>query len=140
MPLVNFKTLILTPKGTTMAGSLRLLMAEDNEINRKLADLLFKRQQLILDFAINGEEAVSAVKETSYDLVFMDIEMPILSGIEATQKIQKDLGEKAPPIIALTAHAMDGDRERFLAAGMSDYLTKPIDLQALKEIIIKYTL
>lgn len=114
-------------------------MAEDNEINRKLADLLFKRQGLNLDFAENGEIALQKVKEHKYDLVFMDIEMPVMSGLEATEAIRRDLGDSAPPIVALTAHAMDGDRERFMEAGMADYLTKPIDIAALNAIIENYS-
>lgn len=113
-------------------------MAEDNEINRKLADLLFKRQGFTLDFAENGEVAMQKVKQEAYDLVFMDIEMPVMGGLEATQQIHQELGSKAPPIVALTAHAMDGDRERFMKAGMADYLTKPIDVAALNEIIDKH--
>tara|TARA_R110001592_G_scaffold23456_3_gene92044 strand:+ start:106409 stop:106783 length:375 start_codon:yes stop_codon:yes gene_type:complete len=122
-----------------MKQSLSLLMAEDNEINRKLADLLFKRIQLNLDFAVNGEEAVEAVSSKHYDLVFMDIEMPVLGGIEATQQINETLADKAPPIVALTAHTMQGDRERFLDAGMTDYLTKPINVDELKRILEKYS-
>ena len=113
-------------------------MAEDNEINRKLSDLLFKRQGLALDFAENGEIALTKTLENHYDLVFMDIEMPVMGGLEATKQINQELGDQAPPIVALTAHAMDGDRERFIDAGMSDYLTKPIDVQALTEIIDRY--
>tara|TARA_B100001115_G_C15847388_1_gene427715 strand:- start:4861 stop:5232 length:372 start_codon:yes stop_codon:yes gene_type:complete len=122
-----------------MGGDLKLLMAEDNEINRKLADLLFKRQGFNLDFAVNGEAALESAVSGSYDLIFMDIEMPIMGGLEATRRIQDEMGDSAPPIIALTAHAMDGDRERFIEAGMSDYLTKPIDLGALQEIISRHT-
>jgi CheY-like chemotaxis protein len=121
-----------------MKDDLSLLMAEDNEINRKLAGLLFKRIGLSLDFAANGEEAVEAVKSNHYDLVFMDIEMPILTGVQATESINQTLGEKAPIIVALTAHTMDGDRERFIEAGMTDYLTKPINLEQLKGILEKY--
>tara|TARA_R110002050_G_scaffold66423_2_gene143467 strand:- start:8295 stop:8669 length:375 start_codon:yes stop_codon:yes gene_type:complete len=121
-----------------MKQNLSLLMAEDNEINRKLADLLFKRIQLNLDFAVNGEEAVEAVSSKHYDLVFMDIEMPVLGGIEATQKINETLADTAPPIVALTAHTMQGDRERFLEAGMTDYLTKPINVDELQRILEKY--
>lgn len=121
-----------------MGEQLRLLMAEDNEINRKLSDLLFKRQGLALDFAENGEIALTKTLENQYDLVFMDIEMPVMGGLEATKQINKELGDQAPPIVALTAHAMDGDRERFMDAGMSDYLTKPIDVQALTEILDRY--
>ena len=121
-----------------MSQTPRLLMAEDNEINRKLADLLFKRNNLNLDFAANGEEAIKAVQESEYDLVFMDIEMPILDGLSATRNIKENMGDSAPPIIALTAHSMDGDRERFLDAGMVDYITKPIDLNRLQEVLAKY--
>jgi len=113
-------------------------MAEDNEINRKLAGLLFKRLGLSLDFASNGEEAVEAVKANQYDLVFMDIEMPVLTGIQATESIKESLADKAPPIVALTAHTMKGDRERFMEAGMTDYLTKPINVEELKAILEKY--
>lgn len=121
-----------------MGEQLRLLMAEDNEINRKLSDLLFKRQGLALDFAENGEIALTKTLENQYDLVFMDIEMPVMGGLEATKQINQELGDQAPPIVALTAHAMDGDRERFIDAGMSDYLTKPIDVLALTEILDRY--
>ncbi len=122
-----------------MSQAPKLLMAEDNEINRKLADLLFKRNNLSLDFAANGQEAVDAVQNSTYDLVFMDIEMPVLNGIDATKAIKEALGEQAPPIIALTAHSMDGDRERFMEAGMVDYITKPIDLNRLKELLSQFT-
>lgn len=122
-----------------MGDPFKLLMAEDNEINRKLADLLFKRQGLELEFAENGAVALEMVKLNTYSLVFMDIEMPVMGGLEATSKIQSELGEKAPPIIALTAHAMEGDRERFIQSGMTDYLTKPIDVNALKSLIEKYS-
>jgi len=114
-------------------------MAEDNEINRKLADLLFKRQGLALDFANNGAEAVDMAVENTYQIVFMDIEMPVMGGLEATAKIQESMGDQAPAIVALTAHAMEGDRERFIEAGMSDYLTKPIDVAALNTLIEKYS-
>lgn len=122
-----------------MGEGVKLLMAEDNEINRKLADLLFKRQGLQLDFAENGAVAVEKAKENQYAMVFMDIEMPVMGGLEATQQIQADLKDAAPPIIALTAHAMEGDRDRFIQAGMADYLTKPIDISALKALLEKYS-
>jgi len=122
-----------------MREGLKLLMAEDNEINRKLADLLFKRQGLALDFANNGAEAVDMAVENTYQIVFMDIEMPVMGGLEATAKIQESMGDQAPAIVALTAHAMEGDRERFIEAGMSDYLTKPIDVAALNTLIEKYS-
>lgn len=118
-----------------MEKDLKLLMAEDNEINRKLASMVFKRQNLSLDLVSNGQEDLDAVQKQRYDLVFMDIEMPVMGGIDATHKINATLGADAPPIVALTAHTMDGDRERFMAEGMKGYLTKPINTQELNELI-----
>lgn len=79
------------------------------------------------------------MKEVSYDLVFMDIEMPVMDGIAATKAIIEQLGSEAPPIIALTAHSMDGDRERFMEAGMVDYITKPININRLQEILAQFS-
>lgn len=110
-------------------------MAEDNDINRRLAEMLFKRYAYELDLVGDGEQAVAAVSQANYDLVLMDIEMPILDGIAATQAIKAQQGNSAPPIVALTAHAMEGDRERFMEAGMSDYLAKPIKMEELHSII-----
>ena len=123
----------------TMASSpvassrpLRVLLAEDHKINQRLAILLLKSANHEVDLAENGEEAVAAVVKDDYDVVLMDVQMPILDGVQATKQIRA-LGppKSTIPIIALTAHAMAGAREEYLAAGMDDYLSKPLEPDAL---------
>ncbi|MDA1259889.1 MAG: response regulator [Planctomycetota bacterium] len=105
----------------------RLLLAEDNPVNRKLALKMLERAGFLADVATNGAEAIDKVKQNTYDLVLMDCQMPEMDGYEATRKIRA-LGGVASqlPIVALTANAMVGDREKCMAAGMSDYLSKPL--------------
>lgn len=122
-----------------MAEDLKFLMAEDNSINRKLGSLLFKKHGLNLDLAEHGSEAVNMALEKNYDVIFMDIEMPVLNGSEALTKIKEALGDKAPPMIALTAHAMEGQRESFLKQGFDEYLSKPLKYDGIKAIIEKFT-
>lgn len=112
-----------------MKNDLKLLMAEDNEINRKLAAMLFKRHDLSVDFAQNGEEAIDMCLANNYDFVLMDIEMPGINGLEATESIKQKMGENAPPIVALTAHNLDGQAEEFMQQGMDGFLTKPIKIE-----------
>jgi CheY-like chemotaxis protein/HPt (histidine-containing phosphotransfer) domain-containing protein len=110
------------------AGKLRLLLAEDNKINQKFALALLARAGYAADVAENGLQAVDAVRRHDYDAVLMDIQMPELDGIQATKQIRAMPGSKGKiPIIALTAHAMAGAREEYLAAGMDDYVSKPIE-------------
>jgi len=118
-------------------GDSRLLMAEDNQINQKLASMVFKRVGHELTIVSNGREAVEAAISGSYDVVFMDVQMPLMDGIEATREIKNQMGENSPLIIALTANAMPGDEERFLSAGMDHYLSKPIDLGKLKDLLTR---
>jgi signal transduction histidine kinase/CheY-like chemotaxis protein len=116
---------------------LHILLAEDNVINQKLAtSMLCKRGHTVV-LAQNGKEAVDALKKESFDLVLMDIQMPEMDGYEATAAIRKKekVGGKHIPIIAMTAHAMKGDRERCLEAGMDGYVSKPIKAQELFEVI-----
>ncbi len=116
---------------------MRILLAEDNAINQKVANRLFKKMGYDIAVAQNGLEAVNMIGEGEYDLVFMDIQMPEMDGLEATREIIKRWGEKRPRIIALTANAMREDRENCFGAGMDGYLTKPFKPDDLKEIISK---
>jgi signal transduction histidine kinase/DNA-binding response OmpR family regulator len=111
---------------------LRILLAEDNKINQQLVSMLLRKAGHQVDVADNGELAVEAVSNGEYDVVLMDVQMPILDGVQATARIRALLPPKnMVPIIALTAHAMAGAKEQYLAADMDDYLSKPIDNVAL---------
>jgi signal transduction histidine kinase/DNA-binding response OmpR family regulator len=111
---------------------LRILLAEDNLINQKVAFRMLERVGYIADVAGNGQEAIDALNRQPYDVVLMDIQMPEMDGVLATQKIRQQWDKKEGPIIiALTAHAMKGDKERYLAAGMDHYISKPIQIQEL---------
>jgi CheY-like chemotaxis protein len=116
---------------------LRILVAEDNAVNQRLALQLLERQGHHADIVWNGREAVAAVAAMNFDLVLMDVQMPEMDGLEATAAIRKmETGTgKHVPIIALTAHAMKGDRERCLAAGMDGYITKPIRPEELRRTL-----
>ncbi|MEN8216947.1 MAG: response regulator [Pseudomonadota bacterium] len=103
----------------------RILLVEDNSINQQVAQEIIESVGLVVDIANNGEEAVAAVNNVQFDAVLMDIQMPKMDGYEATRLIRKKQSEL--PILAMTAHAMSGDKEKCLAAGMNDYITKPID-------------
>ncbi len=115
---------------------LRILLADDHTTNQKLGRMILKRLGYKADIAGNGLEVIEAVARQPYDVVLMDIEMPEMDGIEATRRIIADHpADKRPKIIAVTANAMDGDREKFLAAGMCDYVSKPIRVDALVEAL-----
>ena len=114
-----------------------ILLAEDNPINQKLAVRLIEKRGHTLVVASNGREALAALEEQAFDLVLMDVQMPEMDGFEATAAIrdrEKTTG-KHIPIIAMTAHAMKGDRERCLAAGMDSYISKPVNVEELFETI-----
>jgi PAS domain S-box-containing protein len=110
---------------------LRILLAEDNVVNQKLALRLLSLMGYEADIASNGLEAVEAVERQAYDLVLMDVQMPELDGFEATRKIIERQGAARPRIVAMTANAMDGDREACFEAGMDDYVSKPIRVEEL---------
>jgi len=121
-------------------GCLRVLLAEDNPVNQLLATRLLEKRGHRVVVAANGREALAALENESYDLVLMDIQMPEIDGIEATRAIREKerTNGNHQPVIALTAHAMKGDQERCLNAGMDGYLSKPIRPQELDEILDKY--
>ncbi len=119
---------------------MRVLLVEDNVVNQKVAMRLLESQGLHPDLATNGLEAVRAWEQADYDLVLMDVQMPEMDGIEATQEIRRrELGlARRTVIVAMTANAMSGDRERCLAAGMDDYISKPVKAQRLYETLAKW--
>jgi GAF domain-containing protein/CheY-like chemotaxis protein len=117
---------------------LRILLAEDNVVNQKLALRLLQQMGYRADLASNGIEAVESVARQTYDVVLMDVQMPEMDGLEASRRIVAS-GTERPRIIAMTANAMQGDREMCLAAGMDDYVTKPIRVDALVEALMQVT-
>ncbi len=111
---------------SALAG-VRILVVEDNEINQQVAVELLTDVGATVDIAADGRQGVEMVRDGAYDLVLMDMQMPVMDGYTATRTIRGELGRTDLPIIAMTAHAMAGEREKCLAAGMNDYLAKPID-------------
>ncbi|NEQ68780.1 MAG: response regulator, partial [Symploca sp. SIO2D2] len=115
---------------------LRILMAEDNTVNQKVASLMLKKHGYKADIANNGLEVLEALTRQDYDVILMDIQMPEMDGYAATKEIEDRFPEDNRPwIIALTANAMEGDREKALAAGMDDYLSKPLKADLLGEAL-----
>lgn len=111
----------------------KILLVEDNEINRDMLSRRLERRGYQVVIALDGEQGVSMAQSELPDLILMDMSLPVLDGWEATQRIKAALETQAIPIIALTAHAMVGDREKSIATGCDDYDTKPIDLPRLLE-------
>ena len=117
----------------------RILLAEDNLVNQKVAIALLQKAGHSVDVANNGLEAFEKIQEKPYGLVLMDVQMPVMDGFEATRRIRKwEAGKRHISIVAMTAHAMKGDRERCLEAGMDDYLSKPLNRQALFSAIDRW--
>jgi len=120
----------------------RILLAEDNDVNRELMLALLESFGCRADMAVNGREVLEAVEKADYDLILMDCQMPELDGYEATARIRTrercSRGGKRTAIVALTANAMEGDRERCLAAGMDDYLSKPVRQEALRNALSRW--
>jgi len=121
-----------------MERKLRILLADDDPMNRKMAAMCLSRLGYTADMVSNGAEAVEAVEQNSYDLVLMDVEMPRLNGIEATQEISRRFGKNKPVIVALTASASHGDKEMLLSKGLQGYLTKPIVMDDLSSLLEKW--
>jgi CheY-like chemotaxis protein len=123
-----------------VAVSLHILVAEDNAVNQKLVARLLEKRGHSVEVVANGRKALGALNKRAYDLVLMDVQMPEMDGFEATREIRKREKETGlhTQIIALTAHAMKGDRERCLEAGMDAYLTKPIRAKELDDLLENY--
>lgn len=111
----------------------KILLVEDNEINRDMLSRRLERRGYQVVVALDGEQGVAMARSEAPDLILMDMSLPVLDGWEATQRIKSALETQATPIIALTAHAMVGDREKAIAAGCDDYDTKPVDFPRLLE-------
>jgi two-component system sensor histidine kinase/response regulator len=136
----DLKPRMITRHTLSEQRDLRILLAEDNAINRKLAVTLLTRAGYSVETVENGDQAVEALKDRQYALVLMDVQMPEVDGFEATARIRAHEGEaRRTPIIAMTAYAMTGDRERCLAAGMDDYLAKPLQARDLFGMIERWT-
>jgi CheY-like chemotaxis protein/HPt (histidine-containing phosphotransfer) domain-containing protein len=115
-------------------GKLRLLLAEDNHVNQKLAIHLLEKMGHEVSLAVNGKEAVDMLRRKSFDMVLMDIQMPVMGGVEATRRIREEEQKTGShiPIIAITAHAMSGDAEKYLQSGMDGYVSKPVGYDLLR--------
>jgi signal transduction histidine kinase/DNA-binding response OmpR family regulator len=117
---------------------LRILMAEDNPVNQRVTQLMLEKLGQKVDTVADGLEALHAASERPYDVVLMDILMPIMDGFEAARRIRQDVpGQRQPRIIAMTANALSGDRERCLEAGMDDYISKPVKIEELAQALRK---
>ena len=120
---------LATPTAVVPLGNLRILLAEDNLTNQKVASMMLRKLGCTIQIADNGEQALAALAEAPFDIVLMDCQMPVMDGFEATRQIRNDRSGRFNPqitIIAMTANAMQGDRETCIAAGMNDYIPKPI--------------
>ena len=139
-------TLVQGASGETQSADTNnlVLVVEDNLVNQKVAQKLLKKMGYPVDIANNGKEALDALRKHPYQLVFMDIQMPVMDGLEATQMIRKAQAAEEPGfareirIVAMTANAMSGDRELCLSVGMDDYITKPLRPDLIRGMITKY--
>lgn len=118
----------------------KVLVAEDYHVNQQLAKRMLEKMGCTVDVAANGGEVLQKHAEGEYDIIFMDVQMPEMNGYEATRKIREREGEaKHTAIVAVTANALEGDREKCLEAGMDDYISKPVKAMELEEALDKYT-
>jgi CheY-like chemotaxis protein len=117
---------------------LSVLVAEDNAVNQRVALHLLGRMGYRADIASNGREAIEALHRRAYDVVLMDVQMPEMDGLEATRRIRREFSQDGPRIIAMTANAMRDDRDKCLAAGMDDYVSKPVHPAHLQSVMVRH--
>ncbi|HEY4365032.1 MAG TPA: response regulator [Bryobacteraceae bacterium] len=134
------RTPLITRRDAHRAGGIRILLAEDNEVNQRVVMGVLGRAGHHVTAVGDGKKAVEAVRAQRFDLVLMDVQMPVMDGLEATAAIRREEARTSAhmPIIALTAHAMNDDRSRCLEAGMDDYIAKPINARALLELVERH--
>ena len=125
------------PASENFSG-MNILLVEDNQINQQLAQEILQEAGATVTIANNGQEALNCLNDHSFDLVLMDVQMPVMDGYQATQAIRNEMGLTDLPIIAMTAHAMESDQEKCLEAGMNDYIAKPVELDQLFSIITRW--
>lgn len=141
-PLLEAAELFPSPSSNASTQPIHALVAEDNPVNQKLAVRLLEKYGCLVELAANGAQAVDKFQSARYDIIFMDCQMPELDGYEATREIRRlesDQARLRTPIVAMTANALHGDRERCLEAGMDDFLAKPVQLNQLKLTLAKWT-
>lgn len=127
----------MSENGADGAKQIRILMAEDNVINQRVGKLILQRAGFDVDLVKDGREALEAQRQKSYDVILMDCQMPVMDGFEASRSIRQ-LETAQPVIIAVTANALVGEREKCLQAGMDDYLSKPFHAEQLVALIKKW--
>jgi CheY-like chemotaxis protein len=128
------------PEGEMPKVDAKVLLVEDNEINQEIAVELLTQFGATVDVASNGAEGIAMLGSSRYDVVFMDVQMPVMDGLEATRRIRHTMSYSKDdlPIVAMTAHAMKGDYEKSVDAGMNDHITKPIDPNELYRTLRKW--
>jgi CheY-like chemotaxis protein len=130
--------MIEKPERDERLGRLRILLAEDNLSNQKFTLQMLKKLGYRADAVVNGQEVLEALERQPYNVIFMDVKMPVMDGLEAARRIRERWPENGPKIVAITAYALHGDREKCMAAGMDGYIQKPVRIEDLTEILEKY--
>jgi len=128
------------PKGAGESGigGVRVLLVEDNPINQEVARAMLMAAGALVEVAGDGAQAIAALANAEFDAVLMDVQMPVMDGLEATRRLRGDPRHAHLPIIAMTANALADDREVCLAAGMTDYITKPISMQTMVQAMSRH--
>ncbi len=132
------KSLSILPNEFSQKFPARILLAEDNLLNQALMVRILEKMGYLADKANDGQEVLELLSKNDYDLIFMDVQMPGLDGLETTKRIRSDFKNNRPVIIAMTANTMEGDREKCIGAGMDDYISKPIAIESVKNILMKW--